>query len=124
MALVFKKIAEYDWQVTVETPDKGKFKQETFTAKFKNIGRKAFAKLVEEQDDEDFVKSVLVGWSGIKDDDGNDVPYNDENFEALTDNHFIVKGIICTGFVKLYIGCISISGIFISGISIKEVLQG
>ena len=48
MALVFKKIAEYDWQVTVETPDKGKFKQETFTAKFKNIGRKAFAKLVEE----------------------------------------------------------------------------
>ena len=50
MALVFKKIAEYDWQVTVETPDKGKFKQETFTAKFKNIGRKAFAKLVEEQE--------------------------------------------------------------------------
>ena len=94
MALVFKKIAEYDWQVTVETPDKGKFKQETFTAKFKNIGRKAVAKLVEEQDDEDFVKSVLVGWSGIKDDDGNDVPFNDENFEALTDNHFIVKGII------------------------------
>ena len=94
MALVFKKIAEYEWQVTVETPDKGKFKQETFTAKFKNIGRKAFAKLVEEQDDEDFVKSVLVGWSGVKDDEGNDVPFNDENFEALTDNHFIVKGII------------------------------
>jgi len=37
---------------------------------------------------------VLVGWSGVKDDEGNDVPFNDENFEALTDNHFIVKGII------------------------------
>ena len=94
MALVFKKIAEYDWQVTVQTPDKGKFKQETFTAKFKNVGRKAFAELVEEENDENFVKSVLVGWSGIKDDDGNDVEYNDENFVALTDNHFIVKGII------------------------------
>ena len=94
MALVFKKIAEYDWQVTVETPDKGKFKQETFTAKFKNIGRKAFAKLVEEQDDEDFVKSVLVGWSGIKDDTGSDLEFNDDNFEAILDNQFIVLGII------------------------------
>ena len=89
MALVFKKIAEYDWQVTVQTPDKGKFKQETFTARFKNVGRKAFAELVEEENDENFVKSVLVGWSGIKDDDGNDVEYNDENFVALTDNHLL-----------------------------------
>ena len=94
MALVFKKIAEYDWQVTVETPDKGKFKQETFTAKFKNIGRKAFAKLVEEQDDEDFVKSVLVGWSGIKDEVGNDVPFDDNNLEAIMENHYIVQAII------------------------------
>ena len=94
MALVFKKIAEYDWQVTVETPDKGKFKQETFTAKFKNIGRKAFAKLVEEQDDEDFVKSVLVGWSGIKDEEGNDVPFDEDNLEAVMENHYIVQAII------------------------------
>ena len=40
------------------------------------------------------LKVFLVGWSGIKDEEGNDVPFNDDNFEALTDNHFIVKGII------------------------------
>ena len=67
MALVFKKVTEYDWEVTVQSPEKGKFKKETFTAKFKNEGRKAFADLIEA---------------------------GDENFEALTDNHFIVKGII------------------------------
>ena len=94
MPLVFKKVTEYDWEVTVQSPEKGKFKKEIFTAKFKNIGRKAFAKLVEEEDDENFVKSVLVGWSGIKDDNGNEIPFNDENFELITDNHFIVKGII------------------------------
>ena len=94
MALVFKKIAEYDWQVTVQTPDKGKFKQETFTARFKNVGRKAFAELVEEENDENFVKSVLVGWSGIKDDEGNDLEFNEDNFEALLDNQYIVLGII------------------------------
>ena len=93
MALVFKKVTEYDWEVTVQSPEKGKFKKETFTAKFKNEGRKAFADLIE-AGDENFVRSVLVGWSGIKDDDGNDIQFNDENFEALTDNHFIVKGII------------------------------
>ena len=30
MALVFKKVTEYDWEVTVQSPDKGKFKKETY----------------------------------------------------------------------------------------------
>ena len=47
MALVFKKVTEYDWEVTVQSPEKGKFKKETFTAKFKNEGRKAFADLID-----------------------------------------------------------------------------
>ena len=93
MPLIFKKVTEYDWDVTVQTPYKGKFKKETFTAKFKNVSRKNFDEMIDGGDD-NFVKTVLVGWSGIKDEEGNDVPFNDENFEALTDNHFIVKGII------------------------------
>ena len=47
MALVFKKVTEYDWEVTVQSPEKSKFKKETFTAKFKNVGRKAFSELVD-----------------------------------------------------------------------------
>ena len=93
MALVFKKVTEYDWEVTVQSPDKGKFKKETFTAKFKNIGRKAFADLIE-SGDENFVRTVLVGWSGIKDDNGKDLEFNDDNFEAILDNQFIVLGVI------------------------------
>ena len=71
MGLVFKKVTEYEWDVTVQSPDKSKFKKETFTAKFKNVGRKAFADLID-AGDENFVRTVLVGWSGIKDDTGND----------------------------------------------------
>ena len=93
MGLVFKKVTEYEWDVTVQSPDKGKFKKETFTAKFKNIGRKAFADLIE-SGDENFVRTVLVGWSGIKDDNGKDLEFNDDNFEAILDNQFIVLGII------------------------------
>ena len=93
MALVFKKVTEYEWQVTVQSPEKGKFKKETFTAKFKNVGRKAFADLIE-AGDENFVRSVLVGWSGIKDADGNEIEYNEDNLEAILDNQFIVLGII------------------------------
>ena len=37
MALVFKKVTEYDWQVTVQSPEKSKFKKETFTAKLKML---------------------------------------------------------------------------------------
>jgi hypothetical protein len=93
MALVFKKVTEYDWEVTVQSPDKGKFKKETFTAKFKNVGRKVFAELIEAGDD-NFVRTVLMGWSGIKDADGNEIEFNDDNFEAILDNQFIVLGII------------------------------
>ena len=93
MGLVFKKVTEYEWDVTVQSPDKGKFKKETFTAKFKNVGRKAFDDLIE-AGDENFVRTVLVGWSGIKDDTGSDLEFNDDNFEAILDNQFIVLGII------------------------------
>ena len=93
MALVFKKVTEYDWEVTVQSPEKGKFKKETFTAKFKNIGRKAFVDLIDAGDD-NFVRTVLVGWSGIKDADGNEVEFNEDNFEAILDNQYIVFGVI------------------------------
>ena len=93
MGLVFKKVTEYEWDVTVQSPNKSKFKKETFTAKFKNVGRKAFADLIE-AGDENFVRTVLVGWSGIKDDTGSDLEFNDDNFEAILDNQFIVLGII------------------------------
>jgi len=93
MALVFKKVTEYDWEVTVQSPEKGKFKKETFTAKFKNVGRKAFVDLIDAGDD-NFVRTVLVGWSGIKDADGNEIEYNEDNLEAIIDNQYIVLGII------------------------------
>ena len=93
MALVFKKIAEYEWQVKVKTPYKGKFKEESFTAKFKNVGRKNFNELIDGGDDH-FVKTVLLGWSGIKDEDGNEIEFNDENFEAIIDNVYIVQAVI------------------------------
>ena len=35
-----------------------------------------------------------MGWSGIKDTDGNEIEFNDDNFEAILDNQFIVLGII------------------------------
>ena len=42
-----------------------------------------------EAGDENFVKSVLVGWSGIKDADGNELEYNEDNLEAILDNHLL-----------------------------------
>ena len=84
MGLVFKKVTEYEWDVTVQSPNK---------SKFKNVGRKAFGDLID-AGDENFVRTVLVGWSGIKDDTGSDLEFNDDNFEAILDNQFIVLGII------------------------------
>tara|TARA_R100000773_G_C4214700_1_gene113586 strand:- start:219 stop:542 length:324 start_codon:yes stop_codon:yes gene_type:complete len=93
MALVFKKVTEYKWDVTVNFPDNNTFRKETFTAVFKNISRKSFDKLIE-SGDENFIKTILVNWHNLKDTEGNDIVFNQENLEAVIDDTFIAPAII------------------------------
>jgi len=94
MAFVLKKVSSYKWPVSVDVPvDGGKFKKETFTAVFKKMSRSTFNDLIE-QGEEALVSEIVEGWEGIKDEDGDAVPYSDEACQQLLDDPYVLRAII------------------------------
>jgi len=81
----------YKWSVKIELPvDGGKFEKATFDAEFKRISQSRINELRTDMDkpgysEMDLVKEVLVGWSGVVDADGNEVPYSEGNRDQLLD---------------------------------------
>lgn len=78
----------YTWPVPVWLPvDGGKRQRQEFTATFKRFKRGEEPLVGDElEDDDDGVetfKKFLAGWSGIKDDDGNEIQFSDETLREF-----------------------------------------
>ena len=98
MAFVLKKSASVTWPVVIKKgSDGGKFKEHKFNALFKEIGRERFNELIDEGD-EALTEEILLGWDGIKDEEGNSIEFNEENKKILLDDFTVMKSIIeCYG---------------------------
>jgi len=82
----------FSWPVKFSVPQSnGQEKDYSMLAEFKFVNNDRLKEIMtEEEDSEDFLDDVLVGWSKFKDIDGNDVPYNDETRSyALTQTPII-----------------------------------
>jgi len=89
-----KKDSTHKWPVTVSIPvDGGKFRKESFTIEFVKIGRSRFNELVD-QDEMTLVLSIVKGWEGVTDEEGDDVPYTDETAAELFDDPFVLRAVI------------------------------
>jgi len=79
----------FSYPVSVEIPgDNGKRQNYTFDAIFKRISREEFVDITTratagELKDPDLVADVLLGWRGIQDEDGNDLPFSEANREMV-----------------------------------------
>ena len=94
MAFVLKKVSSYKWPVAVDVPvDGGKFKKETFTAIFKKMSRATFSDLVEQGEDA-LIAGILEGWEGIKDEDGDEVPFSKAAQADLCDDPYVLRALI------------------------------
>jgi hypothetical protein len=91
MAFVLKQSDSYVWPVTVEIPiDGGRFDRQTFDAEFKRLPQARNNAIVaaakaEATTDLEVADEVLVGWKGIADDAGEDVPYSETAKAQLLD---------------------------------------
>ena len=104
MASVLKKSNTVKWPITFQkASDGGKFKKQTFTAIFKEIGRDRFNELVD-KGDVALVDEILLGWEGIQDEEKVDVPFSDENKAFLLDDFAIMKALIETYGQVIYGG--------------------
>ena len=80
MAFVRKKVKTFKWPVEVQEPsDKkpGKFEKSEFTAIFKRV-KMSELEGVSESEGVSQLKKVLVGWEGIKDEDGDEIEIDAE----------------------------------------------
>jgi hypothetical protein len=108
MSFVLKQSDSYSWPVKVDLPEDGKLRRHTFEAEFKNISQSRFQEMIDQSNageinDVDVVREVMVGWSGILDDKGEEMPFVKAKFEELLD----VLGIpsaIATSFIESRMG--------------------
>ena len=104
MAFVIKQSETYIWPVTVEIPiDGGRFDRQTFDAEFKRLPQTRNNAIIQAAREEattdlEVANEVLVGWKGINDDAGDEVPFSETAKQQLLD----VPG-VCAAIVEGYI---------------------
>ena len=93
MGFKYTKVTSYKWPVTVELPDNGQYKKETFTAIFKRVGRKAFEDLDDARTAE-LMDEVLLGWEDVVDDEGTPIPITEDMKVVSMDDTYFVRGVM------------------------------
>jgi len=107
MPFILKRDDRFSWPVSFDVPiDGGKFKRETFDAEFCRLSQSRLDEIkkqvrTEEVSDLDIAREVLVGWSGIKDDDCEDVPFSESALEQLLDVPMLATAIVAKYFESL-----------------------
>lgn len=116
MAFVLQQSASYKWPVKIVLAiDGGKREVSTFDAEFKRLPQSRINELLQEiraqergrgeQDnliqDTDVVEELLVGWSGVTDDAGKDVPFSGAALKQLIDIPTVASQIVKAWFDSL-----------------------
>ena len=90
MSFVLKQSSSYSWPVKVDLPEDGKLRRHTFEAEFKNISQTRFQEMIDQSsageiNDVDVCREVVLGWSGILDEKGEEMPFVKAKFDELLD---------------------------------------
>ena len=116
MAFVLKQSATYKWPVTILLPiDGGKKEKHTFDAEFRRLPQSRTEELVtqlkmQERVDidpdqillmKDAAKEILVGWSGVQDDSGEEIPFSETALEQVLEIQMVAAQIILGWFNSL-----------------------
>jgi hypothetical protein len=116
MAFVLKQSATYKWPVTILLPvDGGKKEKHTFDAEFKRLPQSRTEELaaqlkMQERVDidpdqillmKDAAKEILVGWSGVQDDSGEEIPFSEAALEQVLEIPMVAAQIVLGWFSSL-----------------------
>tara|TARA_B100000131_G_scaffold311626_1_gene344702 strand:+ start:491 stop:823 length:333 start_codon:yes stop_codon:yes gene_type:complete len=103
MSFIKKKVSAYPWPVEVRKPSEeviGEFEIHKFTIRFKRLAKK---ELTEFQGKEDYeaLKTIITGWSDIKDEEEKDIPFSQKNLKDFSEDVDFVQGVVAA-FQKFY----------------------
>jgi hypothetical protein len=92
--------SEYSWGITVEMPaDGGRIDKQTFDGVFKRLSQNRLAEIQKsiqtgEIQDVDLAREVLVGWKGVIDGDGSEVPFSEGARDQLLDIPMVASAVV------------------------------
>lgn len=119
MAFVLKQSSSYKWPVSVKLPaDGGKFEKQTFDAEFKRLPQvrineiqadvQVRIKAAERNEsidgaisDQSIADELLLGWDGVIDADGDEVPFSEATKQQLLDIPTVAAAIVIAYFDSL-----------------------
>ena len=112
MSFVLKQTASYTWPVPLLIPvDGGRREKHSFDAEFKRLPQSRINEIIklaralevgrgddEMLDDKTAAKEILIGWSGITDDNAKDVPFSESALDQLLEIPTVAGQIIKAWF--------------------------
>ena len=112
MSFVLKQTASYTWPVPLLIPvDGGRREKHSFDAEFKRLPQSRINEIIklaralevgrgddETLDDKTAAKEILIGWSGITDDNAKDVPFSESALDQLLEIPTVAGQIIKAWF--------------------------
>jgi len=107
LAFVLKQSDTYSWPVTFDVPvDGGRHQRQTFDGEFRRLSQSRIREIGEQIEsgqttDSEIASEVLLGWSGITDDDGKEVPFSQGALERLLDVPMLATAIATAYFTSL-----------------------
>lgn len=107
MAFVLKQSDTYIWPVTFDVPvDGGRHEKQTFDGEFKRLPQSRIREIgrqIEsgEVTDAEIACEVLVGWTGVTDDQGKDIPFSQRALEQLLDVPMLATSVVMAYFASL-----------------------
>lgn len=94
MAFVLSQSPAYKWPVEIQiATDGGVHEKFTFDAEFKRLSSDRVKEVLYPKEgatslgDVEFCREIVLGWSGIKDDKGGEVPFSQDALEKLLKIH-------------------------------------
>ena len=96
MAFIRRKSKAYPWPVEVKRPSEtnaGEFETDKFTIKFKRLAKKELNAFTEAEEDKALEK-IVVGWSGISEEDGTEIPFTKATLKEFSEDVDFVAGVV------------------------------
>jgi hypothetical protein len=116
MSFVLKQSATYTWPITLILPvDGGRREKHTFDGEFKRLPQTRINEIVRQAramergridedeilEDQDAAREILVGWSGVVDDDGAEIPFSNALLDQLLEIPTVAGQIVRAWFESL-----------------------
>lgn len=96
MTFVRKKNKTFKWPVVVREPsenDAGVYEESEFIAVFKRLKVSEYTKASESKSEFEMLKMMLVGWEGMKEENGEEILFSHQNLKEMMEDAYWLKGV-------------------------------